>query len=164
VGALIINKFGKILLVKEKNTLKQLEDMWKIPTGLSEKGESIEQAVIREVKEETNLNIEFKGILSCREAHPYLFDTSDIFFICLCTCKEEQIIDIVKGGELKEFKWFTKEEIENILLNKKFSLFSANFFRTILNSLPNEIYNKTMSTGKEVKFLKSKFIFHYPKF
>ncbi len=164
VGALIINSNGNILLVKEKNTLKQLQDMWKIPTGLSEKGETIQQAVVREVKEETGLDINFQGILCCREAHPYLFNTSDIFFICLCKCPDGQDIDILIGNELKECRWFNRNEIEKVLEEKKFSTFSANFFTTILNSLPDKISNFTWNQGKEIKALRSTFIFHSPNF
>jgi 8-oxo-dGTP diphosphatase len=164
VGALIIDSQGKILLVKEKHTLKPLQNMWKIPTGLSEKGETIQQAVIREVKEETGLDITFEGILCCREMHPYLFNTSDIFFICLCKCEDGQNIDIIKGNELKECKWFDKEGIEKILEEKNFSTFSTAFFTSILEALPDKIKTIAWKPGKEIKALRSNFIFHSPNF
>lgn len=164
VGALIVNSQGKILLVKEKHTLKPLQNMWKIPTGLSEKGETIQQAVIREVKEETGLDISFEGILCCREMHPYLFNTSDIFFICLCKCEDGQNIDILKGNELKECKWFDVQGIKDILEDKNFSTFSATFFTSILEALPEKIKNIAWKPGKEIKALRSSFIFHSPNF
>jgi len=55
VGAIIICD-GKILLEKRKN--EPGKGKWSIPGGLVELGESVEQTVIREVKEETGLEVE----------------------------------------------------------------------------------------------------------
>jgi 8-oxo-dGTP diphosphatase len=55
VGAVIVHE-GKILLEKRKNAPGK--GKWSIPGGLVELGESTEQAVVREVKEETGLEVE----------------------------------------------------------------------------------------------------------
>jgi len=55
IGAVIISD-GKILL--EKRRSEPGKGKWSIPGGLVELGESIEQAVIREVREETALEVE----------------------------------------------------------------------------------------------------------
>lgn len=55
VGAIIVSE-GKILLEKRKN--EPSRGKWSIPGGLVELGESVEQAIIREVKEETDLDVE----------------------------------------------------------------------------------------------------------
>jgi mutator protein MutT len=54
VGAVVLHE-GKILLEKRKNAPGK--GKWSIPGGLVELGESTEQAVIREVKEETGLEV-----------------------------------------------------------------------------------------------------------
>lgn len=54
-GAIIIAR-GKILLEKRKN--EPGRGQWSIPGGLVELGESVEQTAIREVKEETGLEVE----------------------------------------------------------------------------------------------------------
>ncbi len=164
VGALITNKEGKILLAKEKKTLKELKDFWKIPTGLVENGEKLSDAVIREVNEETGLRVEFNGILNMRETYPYMFGTTDIFFICLCSCDGDQKIDIVQGGELKDCKWFDKNEVRQILKEKKCSPFTAKLFKQVLDYLPNGLNKYLWKPEDEVKFLKSKFILYTPKF
>ena len=55
VGAVIICN-GKILLEKRKN--EPGKDRWSIPGGLVELGESAEATAIREVREETSLEVE----------------------------------------------------------------------------------------------------------
>jgi len=164
VGGLILNKDGQILLVKERRTIsKKLDEMWKIPTGLAENGESIQQAVIREVKEETGLDIKFQGVLAFREAFPYLFNASDLFFVCLCKCEFDQTINIEDGGELKGCRWFDKDEIKQNIKEKKFSMFSINLFTSILDLLPDGLNKYLMQPGEPYNFLKSKFTIYSPK-
>lgn len=55
VGA-VIAKDGKILLEKRKN--EPGKGKWSVPGGIVELGERVEEAVVREVKEETGLDVE----------------------------------------------------------------------------------------------------------
>ena len=48
--------------------------MWKLPGGLVETGESLEEASLREVWEETGVKCDFKGVLGFRELLKYQFD------------------------------------------------------------------------------------------
>ena len=60
IGAVIINE-GKIALIKRGN--EPSKGKWTIPGGLVELGESPEQAVIRETKEETGLDVENPSLI-----------------------------------------------------------------------------------------------------
>lgn len=60
VDALIIYK-DKIVLIKRKNP--PYKDMFALPGGFVEIGETVEKAVIREAKEETNLDIKIISLL-----------------------------------------------------------------------------------------------------
>lgn len=51
-GAVVIDNQKKILLKKDPNR------GWELPGGIVENGETIKEAVIREVKEETGIDIE----------------------------------------------------------------------------------------------------------
>ena len=60
VGAVIV-KEGKIALIKTGKRASR--GKWTIPGGLVELGESPEQAVIRETKEETGLDVENPSLI-----------------------------------------------------------------------------------------------------
>ncbi len=121
VGAVIVRD-GMILLGKRRN--EPGKGKWSIPGGLVELGESVEQTVIREVKEETGLDVE-------KPDHIDVVDKIDInengkvryHFV---------IIDYfvkLKGGSLKAsgdaagLKWVALEEVEKHELTPTFRIF-----------------------------------------
>ena len=58
----VILKDDRILVLKQYNYNRQ-EEYWMLPGGGLEDGETEEEGIIREIKEETNLDVEIKGIL-----------------------------------------------------------------------------------------------------
>ena len=56
-AAIITNDDGKILLQRRSD-----KDLWGLPGGCQELGESFKDTIIREVKEETNLDVEEKDL------------------------------------------------------------------------------------------------------
>lgn len=121
VGAVII-KDGKILLEKRKS--EPGRGKWSMPGGLVELGESISQTVVREVAEETGLEV----------CEPELIDVVDN------VVKDENgeikyhfvIIDYfvkLKGGKLnassdaEELRWVPLSEVEKYDLTKTFKAF-----------------------------------------
>jgi 8-oxo-dGTP diphosphatase len=121
VGAVVICD-GKILLEKRKS--EPGKGKWSIPGGLVELGESIEYAVIREVKEETGLDVEkpehidvVDNIIRDENGEiKYHFVMVDYFLR-------------LKGGELQaasdaeELQWVPFDEVEKCDLTKPFRAF-----------------------------------------
>jgi len=61
VGAVIGNDAGQVLLVRRGRPPRL--NQWSIPGGKVEWGESVQQALVREVGEETGLRIEVIGLI-----------------------------------------------------------------------------------------------------
>ncbi|RLI15234.1 hypothetical protein DRO41_04515 [Candidatus Bathyarchaeota archaeon] len=134
VGAVIVCN-GRILLEKRKG--EPGKGKWSIPGGLVELGERAEQTVIREVREETNLEVE----------NPELIDVVDsITFDEGGRIKYHfVIIDYfvkLKGGTVKaaddaaELKWVPFSEVEKYDLTRTFKEFFERNFKQLqeLNS------------------------------
>jgi len=60
VDAVVLCYDDSIILIRRKN--EPYKDHWALPGGFVEYGETVESAILREVKEETGLNINLKGI------------------------------------------------------------------------------------------------------
>ena len=65
VGAIIWNARGEVLLIKRARPPRQGE--WSIPGGKVEAGEKLQDALKREVREETGLEIEIVGFADVAE-------------------------------------------------------------------------------------------------
>jgi len=61
VGAVVIHE-GKVLLVRRGK--EPLKGRWLVPGGTVELGETLEQALVREIEEETGLAVEPRGLLT----------------------------------------------------------------------------------------------------
>ena len=75
-----IVKDDKVLVVKEKSARK---NGWKFVTGHVDFGESLEDAVVREVKEETGLDVCVKGLINVRHLTRFKYGNHDFSFLLL---------------------------------------------------------------------------------
>jgi len=111
VGAIVVHD-NRILLVRRANPPMQGE--WSIPGGLVETGETIKEALIREVSEETCLEIEpvrlievFERILRDKEARvQYHFVLID--YLCRVLSGEARA-----GSDVSDLVWATIGELES---------------------------------------------------
>ncbi len=90
VGAMVVNSRDEILCVRE---LRNNYRPWKIPGGLADLGEQLEEAAIREVKEETGIDCEFQSVLGFRHTHGLQFGRSDLYFVCRLSPIEKKCDD-----------------------------------------------------------------------
>ncbi len=106
-AGLIKRSDGKLLLVKSY----KWSDKWCLPGGHIEIGESIKDATVREIKEETNLNTKYITQLLSGE----LIQSKDFyrpahlihFANLLTTDQHEPQLD---NDELSEYQWLTPDE------------------------------------------------------
>lgn len=101
----VVEKSGKYLLVQESKA--RCYGKWSLPAGHLDVGETVFEAAIREIKEETNCDVELTGI--CEITNQRRHD--DIFVAFIFATK--LLTDAVKpqAGEILEAKWFTYEEV-----------------------------------------------------
>ncbi len=70
IGVMIFNEEGKVLLILRNDNAKKadsdmrLEETWTFPSGKVKFGETINDAAVRKVKEEVNLDIKNPKIIS----------------------------------------------------------------------------------------------------
>ncbi len=102
VGALIVNKDGKILLTKSHKWF----DKFTLPGGHIEVGETMEEAVKREVKEEVGLDVEVVEFLLMQEAifaKEFWKKKHFIFFDYFCKVADQQVK--LDNDELQDYIW-----------------------------------------------------------
>ncbi|WP_028552353.1 NUDIX hydrolase [Paenibacillus sp. UNC451MF] len=113
--ALIWDEAGQnVVMVKNKNGNGAY---WSLPGGAVEPGETLEQAVLRETKEESGLEVKVKGLHSVRE----VFFTEAGHHALLFTFEA-----VIVGGELEvsdpdeeitEVKWMAVDNANELFAN-----------------------------------------------
>jgi nucleoside triphosphatase len=113
-GALVVAPTGQVLLVRSS----KWGDRWTIPGGHIEVGERAEEAVVREVKEETGLFVTPVGLLSVQQAifSPEFHKRKHFVFIdFLCTTQDPRVT--LDGVELQGHVWVSPCEALSMKLS-----------------------------------------------
>jgi len=115
VFALIKNSSNQFLLMKAMRTEKrdaEYEKWWKMPGGTIEYGETAEEALFREIKEETNLNVKIEQFLGYND---YIKKDKHWIALNFLVCVEKGNVKNREPEKHKELRWFLINEIpENI--------------------------------------------------
>lgn len=107
----LVEKDGKFLLVKE--ILESGKEYWIIPGGGVEFGESMDEAVKRELKEETGLDIEVMKMIDFHEAVHVKYDYHTIVFLFHAKPLNK---GLVLGDKILDAKFFSKNELKDLKL------------------------------------------------
>lgn len=112
VGA-VVKKDNKLLLIKEK--LEDEKEYWIVPGGGVRFGENLEEAVLRELKEEVGLELTNIKLIDFHQAIFTNFNYHTIIFFFLAETKGLPKIS-KKEKKVLEACFFTVEEISNLQL------------------------------------------------
>lgn len=115
VGAVIKNSDGKILLMKRGALSKSEPNTWCIPGGAVEFGEKMESAVIREIKEELNIDIEILKQYGCADYIMLSENQHWVSGIFLCKIVEGEP-KIMEPGKCDEIGWYNLEDLGSLPL------------------------------------------------
>lgn len=106
VAAVIKDENEKILII-QRNLNKAQGGLWEFPGGKIEPNETRENAIVREIKEELDIDIEVKAYLSEKV---FNYPEKDINLIAL-ECKK--INGEIRLLEHEDYKWVLKNELDN---------------------------------------------------
>jgi len=128
VGALIVNPKGDVLIVRSS----KWSDKFTVPGGHIELGEPAENAIKREVKEETGLDVEPVKLLLVQQAiYPVNYYKHEHFIFMDFLCQTESAEVKLDGRELQEYIWVSPEKALELDLEK----YTRNFVNKYLETL-----------------------------
>ena len=115
VGAVIWNERGEVLLIRRLNPPRQNE--WSLPGGRVEFGESLREAVVREVREETSLDIEVLAFIDVAE----LIDDAPAgadgtHYVLVDFCARVLAGKLAAASDAADARWFSTPEIDALPL------------------------------------------------
>jgi len=107
VGALIVNQKDEVLLVHSK----KWGEKYTVPGGHIELGERAEDAIVREVKEETDLDSEVVELLILQQAiYPKDYHKHEHYIFMDYVCKAKSSDVKLDGRELQRYVWVKPED------------------------------------------------------
>lgn len=118
--AIVPDLNGRIVLVRRKDN-----DLWALPGGGMELGESIEDTAVREVKEETGLDVRVVGLIGVYTNPNHVMEYTDgevrqQFSLCYETT--------LVGGDLRiddestDIKWASMDEVDSLNIHPSMRL------------------------------------------
>lgn len=114
VGVFILDGEGKVLLEKRSDC-----GLWCLPGGAVEPGETVEQAALREVKEETGLTVamtDFVGIYSDKEDRLIHYPDTGHFHLVDVVLRGKIVNgSLIRSHESEELGFFSKPSLPPLL-------------------------------------------------
>jgi 8-oxo-dGTP pyrophosphatase MutT (NUDIX family) len=113
--ACIADEVGRILLEHRVDN-----DLWALPGGTHDFGESIEQTVVREVREETGLDVEVIGLVGIYSDPKHVIAYSDgevrQQFTLAFRCRVLGGV-LAKDSESQELRWVAAGELDGLRIH-----------------------------------------------
>ncbi|UGY91339.1 NUDIX domain-containing protein [Streptomyces gobiensis] len=111
-STIVVNDSGRVLLQRRTDN-----NMWALPGGAMNLGESLPDCARRETREETGLEVELTGIVGTytNPGHVFAYDDGEVrqeFSICFLARAIGGHLAV--SDESTDVRWFTPEEVESL--------------------------------------------------
>lgn len=114
---------GKILLLKIRSKSSHDAGLWEIPGGKVKKGEFFDDALKREYKEETGLDIEVESLYNVIQRNYTACKTNEeIRSIQLIMNVSSTSDEVTISEEHDDYGWFDRNEVIKMMDNGKLSI------------------------------------------
>lgn len=108
VSGVLVNELGQWLVVKK--AYSGLKGRWSLPAGFVNAGETVDEAIVRELKEETGIDCYVSGLIGFRTG-VIRDEISDNMAIFYCRMSDEQQTISIQEKELLDAKWMYPKEL-----------------------------------------------------
>lgn len=113
----LIEHQGKFLIIQRSANEEVFPNLWEIPSGKREQFESSKDALVREIKEEVDVDIESISPVDVFEfkveKESEVRDSTQISFLCRPTNEPK----VKLSDEHQNFAWISESEIDNYELS-----------------------------------------------
>lgn len=115
INPIIINEKGQILLGKRKNIFG--DGTYGLPGGKLKQGETFEECAIREIKEETGLDVKIEDIEIINIANT--ITTKHFVQIGVLVKKYSGILEVIEKDKCDELRFFDLDNLPELFIGTK---------------------------------------------
>ncbi|CAA6803121.1 MAG: MutT domain protein-like [uncultured Sulfurovum sp.] len=128
VGAVVINKQNELLMVRDR--IHTSRSIYKLPGGMLEDAQSLEEGVIREVWEETGIKGKLVKMVAILNSHPFTFNKSNMYVVFQLEALSEEI-NVIDTHEIEFALWMP---LEKFFAHDEMSTFQKNLVQATLEN------------------------------
>ncbi|MDN7243602.1 NUDIX hydrolase [Planococcus sp. N028] len=145
-AGLVVNSQREWLVVKKR--YGGLKGKWSLPAGFVMASETIDQAVLREVQEETGMDCDVQGMIGFRSG-VIRQEISDNMAIFLLKAQDENQPFTVQESEIYEAAWISpealaKNEEVSVMLHEMAAYVTEEGFQAIEDVDPGEVFGYSL--------------------
>ncbi|MDD3475079.1 MAG: NUDIX domain-containing protein [Candidatus Dojkabacteria bacterium] len=122
IASLILNPEKKFLLIQRAPKDDSLPGFWELPSGGIDEGEDMETSVIREVKEESGIDISNENLkLVDSESYSFTKENGDIKNVTETTylVSLDNTPEVILSDEHVNYQWVSLLELEDVFEDKE---------------------------------------------
>ena len=121
--AMILNENENILTMRRSETAPSRPLQWDLPGGDLEFGEDAKAGILREIKEETGLEIKDLSVVDIASG----MNDINQFWLTICYIARPKTNQVVLSYEHDDFKWVTPDEFQQLRASPRNKAFIERF-------------------------------------